>query len=108
MPLILTPIQAHVLVRPLEGDELKKVEFSGALTRGGGEHDRCRYGEVVKFDGVPAVIDDTPIQVPEDVSIGSVILYERLAAHKTTFQGEDYEIIRGDMIYAVVQEVEHV
>lgn len=103
-----TPVNGHLLLKPIEGDDLKKIQSGGSLSRSSGDRDRLNYGIVVSYDANPATVQGMllePVQkICKDGKIGQTIVYQRLAAHNVLVGGEDFHLVAWDQVIAIIEE----
>lgn len=103
-----TPVNGHLLLKPIEGDDLKTIQSGGALSRTSGETDRLSYGRVISYDPDPSIIQGNHIEPVDAIcmehKVGQVIVYQRLAAHNLLVGGEDYHLLAWDQVIAIIEE----
>lgn len=99
----LQPLNGHILVRPLEGDELNEQQSGGKLSRGAGGTDRLSYGEVIEVTKDPAKHQGTELDPVKGIEPGAIIVYQDLAFNKVIYQGQDMGILAWDQVLGVVK-----
>ena len=103
-----TPVNGHILLKPIEGEELQKIQSGGALQRSSGQADRLSYGRIVRYDASPAIIQGNEIEPVDEImmkgEVGQVIVYQSLASHNVLVGGEDDHLLAWDQVIAIIEE----
>ena len=92
----LKPLGDRVIVKP---DEAEETTASG-LYLASKDKEKPQRGEVVAA-GEGKYEDGKLVPVP--VKAGDIVVYGKYGGQEVTVDGEDYLILRGDDLYAVVE-----
>ena len=82
----------------LKRGEVEEKTASGLFIAGANK-EQPQYAEVVAV-GPGALVDGK--RVPMDVKVGDVVIYGKYGGTSVTVDGEDYLILRGDDIFAII------
>ena len=91
----LKPLGDRVLVKPAPKEE----KTSTGLYISSGAQEKPQRGEVLAV-GEGKYVDGKLVPVP--VEVGDTVIYGKYGGQTVTVDGEDYLILRGDDLYAVV------
>jgi chaperonin GroES len=93
----LKPLNDRVIVTPAKAEEQTK---SGLVIPDSAQ-EKPQRGEVVAV-GDGKWDEDGERRIPVDVAVGDTVIYGKYSGQDIKIDGEDYKILRGDEIYAVV------
>lgn len=92
------PLANQVVLRPIEETE----EMRGGLYIPDTAKEKPQQGSVVAVG--PGELTDDGSRVPVEVEEGDRVLYKKYAGTEVTVDGEEFLIVEGDGILAVIEE----
>ncbi|MCS7260953.1 MAG: co-chaperone GroES [Anaerolineae bacterium] len=97
MSLNLTPLGDHVIVEPIESEEVTP----GGIVLPETAKERPQKGKVLAVG--PGARDDQGKRIPIDVKVGDTVLYGRYSGTEVKIQDKKYLILREGDVLAVIE-----
>ena len=94
----LKPLGDHVIVKPLNNEEVTKA---GIVLPSTVDKDRPERGEVIAVG--PGRVLDNGSRSPMDVSVGQKIVFKKYAPEEFKIEGENYLVISANEIIAIIE-----
>ena len=93
----LKPLGDRVLIKP----EPAEQKTATGLYIASNAQEKPQRGEVVAVGA--GKLNDKGERMPIDVKVGDTVIYGKFGGNEVKIDGEDYLLMRGDDIYAVVE-----
>jgi len=94
----LKPLGDHVIVKPLNNEEVTKA---GIVLPSTVDKDRPERGEVIAVG--PGRVLDNGSRSSMDVSVGQKIVFKKYAPEEFKIEGENYLVISASEIIAIIE-----